>query len=186
MEKGNEATRQNELKWKNQTINDIKLNNSAIEKSDKNIFFGKHDDPLTNLREVLRTLSNKEAFKYMRQCRLVVAKLKKCWVDVNEEVKSLSKNKEYLESAIEHVRKDLIINQETMDGRIHKPSREPVNFHFLHTFNTKKKHSTGQFFFLFDLIYLLYNTHRIKIVSMIRSKSKNKICMSSREVWNKF
>ena len=101
-----------------------------MNKSDRNIFSGKHDDPLTNLREVLRTLSNKEAFKYMRQCRLVVAKLKKCWVDVNEEVKSLSKNKEYLESAIEHVRKDLIINQEITDGRIHKPSREPVSILF--------------------------------------------------------
>lgn len=128
LEKGNELTKQNEKIWKNQTINDLKLNNSAIDKSDRQIFFGKHDDPLTNLREVLRTLSNKDAFKYMRQCRLVVAKLKKCWVDVNEEVKSLCKNKEYLESAIEHVRKDLIINQETVDGRIHKPSREPVIF----------------------------------------------------------
>lgn len=130
MEKGNEQTRQNEKNWKNQTVNDIKLNHSAMNKSDRNIFSGKHDDPLTNLREVLRTLSNKEAFKYMRQCRLVVAKLKKCWVDVNEEVKSLSKNKEYLESAIEHVRKDLIINQEIHDGRIHKPSREPVSIFF--------------------------------------------------------
>ena len=136
-DKGNEATRLSEQRWKNQTINDIKLNNSAIERSDRNVFFGKHDDPLTNLREVLRTLSNKEAFKYMRQCRLVVAKLKKCWVDVNEEVKSLSKNKEYLESAIEHVRKDLIINQDIIDGRIHKPSREPVmcSFSFVSTQN---------------------------------------------------
>lgn len=125
-EKGNEQTRQNELKWKSQTMNDMKLNSSAIDKSDKNIFVGKHQDPLTNLREVLRTLSNKEAFKYMRQCRLVVAKLKKCWVDVNEEVKALSRTKEYVESSVEHVRKDLIINQETIDGRLHKPSREPV------------------------------------------------------------
>ena len=125
-DKGNEQTRQNELKWKTQTVNDVKLNQSAIDKSDKNIFVGKYDDPLTNLREVLRSLSNKEAFKYMRQCRLVVAKLKKCWCDVNEEVKSLSKTKEYVESSIEHVRKDLIINQETIDGRQHKPSREPV------------------------------------------------------------
>ena len=121
-----EASRVNEGKWKSQVSSEIKLNNELMDRSDRNIFFGKNEDPLTNLREVLRTLSNKEAFKYMRQCRLIVAKLKKCWLEVNEEIKSLSKNKEYVESAIEHIRKDLIINSEIMDGRIHRPFHEPV------------------------------------------------------------
>jgi hypothetical protein len=40
-------------------------------------------------------------------------------------VKSLNKNKEYLESAIDHIRKDIIINQEIIDGRIHKANKEP-------------------------------------------------------------
>ena len=117
----------NESKWKDQVKQDMKINNDAIIQSDKHIFISKLEDPLTNLREVLAKLSNNEAFKYMRQCRLIVGKLQKCWVDVNEELKPLTKSKEYLESAIEHVRKDIIITQETIDSRIHRPPLEPVN-----------------------------------------------------------
>lgn len=120
------TTESNEYLWRDQVKNEIDLNNKLIDKSDAHIYVSKRDDPLTNLREVLRTLSNTEAFKYMKQCRLIVAKLKKCWVDVNEEIKSLSKNKEYLESAIDHIRKDLIINKETIDNRLHRPPTEPV------------------------------------------------------------
>ena len=46
----------------------------------------KINDTLTNLREVLARLSNDEALKYTRQCRLIVAKLRKCWVDLNDEM----------------------------------------------------------------------------------------------------
>ena len=70
-------------------------------------------------------MSNTEAFLYARQCRLVVAKLRLCWTDVNEEIKSLLKYKEYTEAAIEHIRKDLIINKESVDMR-KKPKRESV------------------------------------------------------------
>ncbi len=119
----------NEKAYQNQVWNELKVNTTFIDKSDRNIFQGKCDDPLTNFRDILRNLSNKDAFKYMRQCRLIIGKLKKCWTDVNEEVKSLNKNKEYLESAIDHIRKDLIINQEIIDGRTHKANREPVNTH---------------------------------------------------------
>lgn len=101
-------------------------NNRTMEKSDSHIFFAKRDDPLTNLREVLRTLSNAEAFKYMKQCRYIVARLKKCWVEVNEEIKSLARNKEYLESAIDHIRKDLVINKEIVDSRVYRVISEPV------------------------------------------------------------
>jgi hypothetical protein len=114
--------------WRQQVVNDIKLNSKCIEKSDKNLFYGKNVDPLTNLRDVLRQLSNQEAFKYMRQCRLIVAKLKQCWVEINEEIKSLTKSKEYLESAIDHMRKDIIINQETIENRVHRPQRETVSW----------------------------------------------------------
>ena len=125
--KAESTTKTNEKLYHNQVWNEIKVNAKSIDSSDKNILVGKLEDPLTNFRDILRTLSNKDAFKYMRQCRLIIAKLKKCWTDVNEEVKSLNKNKEYLESAIEHIRKDIIINQEIIDGRIHKANREPVN-----------------------------------------------------------
>ncbi|CAF4265408.1 unnamed protein product, partial [Rotaria sordida] len=71
-----------------------------------------HIDPLPYVRDILNELSNTEAFLYARQCRIVVAKLLLCWSDVNEEIKSLLKHKEYAEAAIEHIRKDLIINKE--------------------------------------------------------------------------
>ena len=124
--KNENSTKKNEQIYQNQVWNQINTNNRRMESSDRNIFQGKCDDPLTNFRDILRNLSNKDAFKYMRQCRLIVGKLKKCWTDVNEEVKSLNKNKEYVESAIDHIRKDIIINQEIIDGRIHKANREPV------------------------------------------------------------
>lgn len=120
-------TKQNEKVYANQVWSEINVNNRVINASDRNIFNGKTEDPLTNFRDILRNLSNKDAFKYMRQCRLVIGKLKKCWTDVNEEVKALNKNKEYLESSIDHIRKDIIINQEIIDGRVHKANREPVN-----------------------------------------------------------
>ncbi len=71
-------------------------------------------------------MSNTEAFLYARQCRVVVAKLRLCWTDVNEEIKSLSKHKEYTEAAIDHIRKDLIINKESFTMR-KKPKRESVD-----------------------------------------------------------
>jgi len=76
---------------------------------------------------MLNEMSNAEAFLYARQCRVVVAKLRLCWSDVNEEIKSLSKHKDYTEAAIDHIRKDLIINKESVNMR-KKPKRESV-FH---------------------------------------------------------
>ena len=76
---------------------------------------------------MLNELSNNDAFLYARQCRVVVAKLRLCWNDVNDEIKSLLKHKEYTEAAIDHIRKDLIINQESVKLR-KKPKREAVVF----------------------------------------------------------
>lgn len=117
----------NEKLWREQVKAERARNEFAMQKSDDHIYLSKINDPLTNLREVLRELSNTEAFKYMKQCRLIVARLKKCWLDVNEEIKALTRTKEYLESAIEHVRKDLIINKEIIDTRVHRVSNEPVD-----------------------------------------------------------
>lgn len=78
---------------------------------------------------MLNELSNADAFLYARQCRVVVAKLRLCWSDVNEEIKSLLKHKEYTEAAIEHIRKDLIINKESVHMR-KKPKREAVDLLF--------------------------------------------------------
>ena len=77
----------NELKWLEQVKTDLKLNSKQVKLSDKHILGRKINDTLTNLREVLARLSNDEALKYTRQCRLIVAKLRKCWVDLNDEMK---------------------------------------------------------------------------------------------------
>ncbi|CAF4292107.1 unnamed protein product, partial [Rotaria sordida] len=71
-------------------------------------------DPLPYVRDMLNELSNTEAFLYGRQCRVIAAKLRLCWSDVNEEIQSLLKHKEYTAAAIEHIRKDLIINKESV------------------------------------------------------------------------
>ncbi|CAF4771414.1 unnamed protein product, partial [Rotaria sp. Silwood2] len=75
--------------WRQETMIDVRLNAKAIEHSDQNILFGKGIDPLPHVREILNELSNAEALLYARQCRVVVAKLRLCWTDVNEEIKSL-------------------------------------------------------------------------------------------------
>ena len=77
------------------------------------------------MREILNELSNTEAFLYARQCRVVLPKLRLRCIDVNEEIKSLLKHKEYTEASIEHIRKDLIINKESVSLR-KKPRRESV------------------------------------------------------------
>lgn len=165
-----EKTENNEFYWRDQVKNQIETNNKQMERSDTHIFVSKRDDPLTNLREVLRTLSNSEAFRYMKQCRLMVAKLKKCWVDVNEEVKSLTKNKEYLESALDHIRKDLIINKETTDNRLHRPATEPVMMIFL-VFN-----------FYFNCFFLF----RMKTKLMIHLNLRSKLFSVLNETLNHF
>ena len=89
------------------------------------IFVFKGIDPVPHTRELLCELSNAEALFYARQCRLVVSKLRLCWNDVNEEIKSLAKVKDYTDAAIDHMRKDLVINKDSHTMR-KKPIRESV------------------------------------------------------------
>ncbi|CAF0808618.1 unnamed protein product [Adineta steineri] len=109
--------------WREATMNDVRVNGKVMEQSDRNILYGKGIDPLPHVREMLSELSNADAFNYARQCRVVVAKLRLCWIDVNEEIKSLLKHKDYTEAAIDHIRKDLVINRESVNMR-RKPKRE--------------------------------------------------------------
>jgi len=115
--------------WRQETMGDVRINAKAIEQSDQNILLGKGLDPVPHVREIVNELSNAEAFLYARQCRVVVAKLRFCWSDVNDEIKSLLKHKDYTEAAIDHIRKDLIINKESVTTR-QKPKRESVRFFF--------------------------------------------------------
>ena len=48
-------------------------------------------------------------------------------LDTNEEIKSLTRGKEALEKALEHIRKDLKLNQESTETRQSRPLRERVS-----------------------------------------------------------
>ena len=52
-------------------------------------------------------------------------------MDTNEEIKSLTRGKEALEKALEHKRKDIALNLESMELRTLRPPREKVTFHYL-------------------------------------------------------
>jgi hypothetical protein len=81
------------------------------DESEIHINEAKRNDPPNGFTDALRDMNNAEIFRYMKQCRLSVARLRKCWVALNEEIKACVRVRQYLESAIEHVRKDLIINK---------------------------------------------------------------------------
>ena len=87
-------------------------------------------DPLPHLRDTVAELSNDEAHRYFRQTRAVVNLLRESLLDTNEEIKSLTRGKESLEKALEHIRKDIKLNQQSGEIRLTRPSREKVRGHF--------------------------------------------------------
>ena len=112
--------------WRNNTLKEIKLSQNVVSSSDKSNFLGKSVDPLPHLREILAELSNDEAHRYFRQTRAVVCLLRESLIDTNEEIKALTRGKEALEKALEHIRKDLKLNKECEDIRKRRPLREKV------------------------------------------------------------
>ncbi|XP_064649719.1 tektin-like protein 1 isoform X2 [Lineus longissimus] len=110
--------------WRNSTIKDIKLSQNVVQRSDKNCDIGRSLDPLPHLRETVAELSNDEAHRHFRETRAVVAKLRESLLDTNEEIKSLTRGKEALEKALEHKRKDLRLNKDSLDIRLSRPARE--------------------------------------------------------------
>lgn len=114
--------------WRNCTLNEIKSSSSFTKKSDQACMHGRSNDPLPNLREVVAELSNDEAHRYFRQTRAVVCLLRESLIDTNEEIKSLTRNKDTLEKALEHIRKDVQLNLDCVSVRSTRPHREKVDF----------------------------------------------------------
>ncbi|CAH1787141.1 unnamed protein product [Owenia fusiformis] len=110
--------------WRNNTVKGIKLSQNVVQRSDKSCEIGKALDPLPHLRDTLAQLSNDEARRYFREVRAVVTKLRESLLETNEEIKSLTRGKEALEKALEHKRKDLMLNRESTDIRMSRPARE--------------------------------------------------------------
>ena len=113
--------------WRDATVKNIKVSQNIIQKSDKGTDLGKQLDPLPTLRENCAQQSNAKIFLYMRQTRVVVVKLRDNLIDTNEEIKSLIKSKEALEKTLEHIRKDILVNKQSIFIRSSRPSREKVS-----------------------------------------------------------
>ena len=113
--------------WKNNTVKSIKLSHTVVGRSDKSCDAGRSLDPLPNLRDTVAELSNDEAHRYFRQTRTVVNLLRESLLDTNEEIKSLTRGKEALEKSLEHIRKDIKLNQESKEVRVTRPFREKVS-----------------------------------------------------------
>lgn len=110
--------------WARSTINNIKLAQTVVQRSDKFNDVGRQLDPLPSLRDKCIQQSNAQIHSYVRETRYVVIKLRDCLLDTEEEIKSLLRGKEKLEKVLEHIRKDILLNEESQSGRKSKPLRE--------------------------------------------------------------
>lgn len=112
--------------WKEASIHSIKLAQTIIGRSDRHLGHSRRTDPLPLLREACVKESNERIRAYVRATRTVVMNLRKSLVATNEEIKALTRGKEALERALEHKRKDLALNQHSVEIRSCRPPREKV------------------------------------------------------------
>jgi len=110
--------------WKESSIHGIKLAQAIVERSDGDVKDARFTDPLPLLRDACARQTNDKIYFYARNTRNVVGSLRRAHVAVNEEMKSANRCKEKLEKALEHKRKDLVLNQDSQDIRSHRPPRE--------------------------------------------------------------
>lgn len=110
--------------WGRSTVNNIRLAQATVQKSDKFNDLGKELDPLPSLRDKCIQQSNAHVHSYVRETRRVVISLRDCLLDTEEEIKSSLRGKEKLEKALEHIRKDIQLNEESHAHRRMKPKRE--------------------------------------------------------------
>jgi hypothetical protein len=110
--------------WRNNTLKEISTANLVQHKADHQNIQGRTLDPLPHIRDVLAQLSNDEAHRYFRQVRIVVLVLRENLIDTNEEIKSLTRGRELLERTIEHIRKDIKLNETSVLQRTSRPVRE--------------------------------------------------------------
>ncbi|CAG5135213.1 unnamed protein product [Candidula unifasciata] len=110
--------------WRNRSLREIQLNQTVVKNSDRNCDIGRSLDIVPQIRDVLASLSNEEIKKYMREVRVVVAKLRESLLETNEEIKSLIRAKEALERTLEHTRKDIQLNKDSKFVRVTRPPVE--------------------------------------------------------------
>ena len=116
--------------WKEASIKNIRLGHTVVQRSDKFNDLGRQLDPLPSLRDSCIQRSNAQIHSYSRETRSVVIKLKYCLLETEEEIKSLLRSKEKLEKALEHIRKDIILNNSSQSRRKARAARERVRLFF--------------------------------------------------------
>lgn len=110
--------------WRDAAIKNIKVSQNVMQKSDKGTDLGRQLDPLPTLRDNCAQQSNAKVHYYMRQTRYIVMKLRDSMISTNEEIKSLLRGKEALEKNLEHIRKDILLNRQSVSVRRSRPNRE--------------------------------------------------------------
>lgn len=113
--------------WREATVKELKISQTAVERSDKGLDLGRAVDALPSLRDNCAQQSNTVVQAYVRETRAVLIKLRESFLDTNEEVKSLLRGKEALEKKLEHIRKDISLNKMSTEIRCTRPSRERVS-----------------------------------------------------------
>ena len=114
--------------WKKASVKNLQLGKAVMDRNEHACALGKHLDPLPSLRDNCIQHSNARIHSYVRATRAVVVKLRESLLDTNKEIKSLTRCKENLERALEHLRKDLLLNQRSCEVRATRPPRERVGF----------------------------------------------------------
>ena len=135
-------------RWKEASIHSIKLAQTIINRSDEGVEEGRIQDPLPLLREACVQESNSRIFAHMRSTRDVVITLRKSLVATNDEIKSLNRSKEALERALDHKRKDLVLNKESSEIRDSRPAREKVNVSIMRSYVCMMNSIASVFFLL--------------------------------------
>ena len=112
--------------WKKASVKNLQLGKAVVDRNEQACELGKQLDPLPSLRDNCIQQSNARIHAYVRATRAVVVKLRESLLDTNREIKSLMRCKENLERALEHLRKDLLLNQRSREVRATRPPRERV------------------------------------------------------------
>ncbi|XP_028394774.1 coiled-coil domain-containing protein 105-like [Dendronephthya gigantea] len=110
--------------WKKASVKNLQLSKAVMDRSEHACELGKNLDPLPSLRDNCIQESNARIHAYVRATRAVVVKLRESFLETNKEIKSLTRCKESLERALEHIRKDLSLNQRSCQVRATRPPRE--------------------------------------------------------------
>lgn len=113
-------------KWKDKSVRGMNLADQVKDRCDDHNVKAKALDTFAGLREECILKSNTTVHQYCSEVRVVVTFLRRSFADTNEEIKYLTNCKAEVEKHLEHIRKDIKLNQNSKDMRSNRPKREMV------------------------------------------------------------